>query len=90
MVMEKRNAWTEADFRRILTKAGSAIECSWGVAGVRDRKTGEMQTVLVFNDDEGGKFAYAFAFTGREQVAMLCNDLMVCANRIHKGEFGKS
>lgn len=85
---EKRNAWSEQKFRRVLTKAGRTISCSWGVMGTRDKKTGEMQTVLAFNDDETETFAYAFAFEDREMVAMLCANLMRMADRIHKGEFG--
>lgn len=85
----RRNAWDEKKFRRVLTKAGKSIECSWGVAAIRDRKTGELQTVLMFNDDDNESFAYAFAFTHREEVAMLCTNLMQAADKIHRGEFGK-
>lgn len=87
--IERRNAWDERKFRMAITKAGKTIECSWGVAGIRDRKSGEMQTVVVFHDDDKGAFAHAFGFTSREEVAMLCTDLMRMADRIHKGEFGK-
>lgn len=82
----KRNTWDEKKFRRVLRKAARSSERSWGVAGIRDRKTGEMQTVLMFRNDDN---EYAFAFTDREEVAMLCNGLMTMADRIHKGEFGK-
>lgn len=88
-MIEGRNKWDERAFRKALTKAGKTITCSWGVAGIRDRKTGEMETVLLFNDDEHDQFAYAFAFKHREEVAMLCANLMGMADKIHKGRFGK-
>lgn len=87
--VNRRNAWDERKFRNVLTKAGKSISCSWGVVSVRDRKTGEMETVLLFNDDDEGKFSHAFSFRSREEVAMLCANLMGSADRIHKGEFGK-
>lgn len=86
---EKRNAWDEAKFREVLKRAGRTIQCSWGVAGIRDKKTGEMQTVLLFDDEEHGQFSYSFSFSHREEVAMLCTNLMQMADKIHKGKFGK-
>lgn len=88
MIEEKRNAWSEDHFRKVMTKAGKTIECSWGVAGIRSKKTGEMGTVLLFHDDENDGQAYAFNFRRREEVAMLCTNLMQMADKIHKGEFG--
>jgi hypothetical protein len=82
-----RNAWTERDFRRAITRAGGVITCSWGVAGLRDRKTGEMNTVVIFHDDDKQAFAHAFAFTSLEEVQALCQDLMTTALRIKNGEF---
>lgn len=46
-----------------------------------------METVLLFNDDDGETFAYAFSFQHREEVAMLCINLMQMADKIHRGEF---
>lgn len=85
----KRNAWDEAKFRDALERAGRIIECSWGVASIRDRKTGAMQTVLVFNDDSKNEFAFAFAIPDPDQVAYLCGDLIGSMTRIQKGEFDK-
>jgi hypothetical protein len=82
-----RNAWDGAKFQEVLKRAGKSVECSWGVAGIRDRKTGHMQTVLMFNDDDKNSFAYAFGFSTEEEVAVLCVDLMKMAVKISKGEF---
>lgn len=46
-----------------------------------------METVLLFNDDDGETFAYAFSFQHREEAAMLCINLMQMADKIHRGEF---
>ena len=86
---EKRNAWDEKKFNEVLDRAGGVVRCSRGVMGIKHKKTGEMSTVLLFNDDNGNKFSYAFEFEDREMVAMLCSDLMSMANKIHRGMFGK-
>ncbi len=83
----KRNAWDAAKFRRVLTQAKNTIECSWGVAGIRNRKTGEMEVVLLFCDDDKESFAYSFSFKDRDEIAFLCQDLLGVADKIHRGEF---
>ena len=86
MKNEQRNAWTPQDFRRVITKAGRAISCSWGVAGIRDKKTGKQQVTLMFNDDDHDQFAYAFCFESIEEVEALCHDLIFTAAIIKSGE----
>ena len=82
--MRDKPAWTPQEFRRVITKAGRAITCSWGVAGIRDRKTGQMATTLFFNDNE--QFAYAFAFNSYDEVRALCEYLMTTAESIRRGD----
>ncbi len=86
MIKKGRNAWQPQDFRRVITKAGRAINCSWGVAGIRDKKTGKMEVTLMFNDDDNEQFAYAFCFDSYEEVEALCRDLITTAVRIRSNE----
>lgn len=80
--MSGRNGWTAEHFDKALKKAGKIITCSWGVAAVRDKKTGTSQPVIIFHDDDGGAFAYAFSIDGKEDALALCSDLLAVVDRL--------
>lgn len=83
-----RNTWDQATFRRALTKAGRVVSCSWGVCGIRDKKTGEQKAVAVFFDQQNEEFSFAYEFENQEELAFFCADLITLQDKINKGQAG--
>ncbi len=62
-------------FKAIMEKAGTIYECSWAVGTVMDDSTGRARPVVVFHDEDGGRFAHAFSFGSIDMLRDFCDRL---------------
>lgn len=66
-------------------RAGQTINCAHAVFPVRQRKTGKWFPILMFFDQDGKKFSYAFRLDDDAQLEALIGTLLgardECADR---------
>lgn len=55
-----------AEFQAALDRAGRVITCSWFIGAIRHRSDMKWVPVIIFADEDGNQFSYAFELRGGE------------------------
>lgn len=67
---------TEAEIAEMFYRAGSTIECAHAVFPVRSKSTGKWFPILMFFDQDGKKFSYAFRLDDPKQALSIAGMML--------------